>query len=424
MEGSGRSEALRYQPPLVRGIGVQRKFSSWVDAFYQYTEKMGSPPMFRKWAAIFAIAAAMERKVWVKTAKGVLYPNLYAVVVGPPGAGKTLGTAIAHDMLNKLEGHHTAPTSVTRASLIDALNSAERRIIRPMETPSIIMFNSLTVISDELGVFIPSYENDFMSVLTTLYDCRIYSEERRTKDLKLKMAAPQLNLIAATTPSYLNNLIPEGAWDQGFMSRVLMLYSGASEPTNIFEDNKQDDKFFDALVHDLKIIGDLYGQITFKPSAADLFISWHMTGVDGGPPIPDHPRLSHYNKRRSAHLLKLCMIACASTSDTKKVTDDHFAEALDWLCEAEGMMPDIFKSMTMGSSNRVIDDTYHHVYTLYMREKMKPIAEHRIVAFIQERVPIHDVMRVLEVMVKARLLEEKIVEFVGRAYIPKGRQPG
>jgi hypothetical protein len=407
--------------PNLASLADRRKFKSWVDAFYLHTEKMGSPPLFRKWAAIFAVGAAMERKIWVKTAKGVLYPNLYAVIVGPPGAGKTLGTALAHDMLNKLEGHHIAPTSVTRASLIDALNGAERRIIRPMETPSITMFNSLTVLSDELGVFIPSYENDFMSVLTTLYDCRLYSEERRTKDLKLKMNAPQLSLIAATTPSYLNNLIPEGAWDQGFMSRVLMLYSGASEPTNLFEENKNDERTFDALVHDLKLIGDLWGQVTFESSAADLFIQWHMTGVDGGAPIPDHPRLSHYNKRRSAHLLKLCMIACASCGDTKRVTDEHFVEALDWLVEAEGMMPDIFKSMTMGSANRVIDDTYHHVYTLYMKEKMKPIAEHRIIAFIRERVPIHDVMRVLEVMTRSGLLEEKIVDFTGRAFIPKGR---
>lgn len=398
-----------------------RKFPSWVDAFSQFTDKMGSPALFRRWSAIFAVGAALERKLWVKTDKGVLYPNLYTVLVGPPGAGKTLGTALVHDMLNKLEGHHTAPTSVTRASLIDALNTAERRVIRPMETPSINTFHSLSVVSDELGVFLPAYESDFMSVLTTLYDCRIYSEERRTKDLKLKMAAPQLNLIAATTPAYLNNLIPEGAWSQGFMSRVLMIYSGASEPTNIFSGTQLDEKFFDALVHDIKIIGDLWGQITFESSAADLFIAWHMTGVFGGPPIPDHPRLQHYNTRRSAHLLKLCMIACASTCDTKRVTDEHFVEALDWLAEAEGMMPDIFKSMTMGSSNRVIDDTYHHVYTLYMKER-KPIAEHRIIAFIQERVPIHDVMRVMEVMVRAGLLEEKIVEYVGKAYIPKGRQ--
>jgi hypothetical protein len=36
-------------------------------------------------------------------------------------------------------------------------------------------------------------------------------------------------------------------------------------------------------------------------------------------------------------------------------------------------------------------------------------------------VPIHDVMRVLEVMTRSGLLEEKIVDFIGRAFIPKGR---
>src|SRR5690606_31276805 len=120
---------------------------------------------------------------------------------------------------------HIAPTSVTKASLIDALAAAERKIIRPGHDPSIITFNSLVVASDELGVFLPAYENDFMNVLTNIYDCRVYSETRRTSKVSIRMEAPQLNFTAATTPSYLTALLPEGAWDQGFLSRTILIYS-------------------------------------------------------------------------------------------------------------------------------------------------------------------------------------------------------
>ena len=68
---------------------MPRKLQSWTDAFFQYTEKIGSPPLFRRWCGIFTVAAALERKVWTVNNKGRLYPNLYMFLVGPPGTGKT-----------------------------------------------------------------------------------------------------------------------------------------------------------------------------------------------------------------------------------------------------------------------------------------------------------------------------------------------
>jgi hypothetical protein len=292
----------------------------------------GSPKLFTRWAGIFAVAAALERKVWIRNNKGILYPNLYVISVGPPGAGKTLATSVAHDFLVDLEDHHIAPTSVTKASLIDALAGAERKVIRPMETPAITSFNSLIVTSDELGVFLPAYENDFMNVLTNIYDCRIYSETRRTAKINIKMEAPQLNFTAATTPSYLTALLPEGAWDQGFLSRTMLIYSGAEAPRDLFSGAVYDEALEQRLQDDLHEIGNLFGKMTFTEDAKEAINAWH---VQGGPPIPDHPKLQHYNTRRTAHLLKLCMVSSAAQSDGLVIDLEHFTEALDWLLEAE-----------------------------------------------------------------------------------------
>lgn len=67
----------------------------------------------------------------------------------------------------------------------------------------IVNFNSLTIVSNELGVLLPEYDPAMMSKLTDIYDGKGYSERRRTKDLNFKIDAPQINLIAATTPSFL-----------------------------------------------------------------------------------------------------------------------------------------------------------------------------------------------------------------------------
>ncbi len=180
----------------------------WADGFYSITENLSSPAIFRRWAAISAIAGALERKVWVQTLGSKLYPNIYAILVAPPGVGKTEVTWRVRDIWESLEDHCIASTSVTKASLIDELNDAERRIVTNHRDNPVDHFNSLLMSINELGVLIPAYENEFMNVLTDLWDCKHYSERRRTNKLEIVIKRPQLNLLAACTPSYLMNVLP------------------------------------------------------------------------------------------------------------------------------------------------------------------------------------------------------------------------
>lgn len=397
---------------------MPRKLSSWIDAFLEYTAKTGSPTLFRKWTGIYTVAAALERKVWVQTNKGVLYPNLYVVLVGPAGAGKTVPASIAYELFKELDDHHAAPTSVSRASLIDSLKDAERKIVRPQDNPPVITFNSLAVFSNELGTLIPAYENDFINVITDLYDCKRYEERKRTSKLDMKMSDPQLNFLAATTPSYLNNLMPEGAWDQGFISRTMLIYSGRGEQTDPFDEIDNDDKLYGELVNDLRIVGSMYGLFSFDKDAVAAFREWLRVREE---PLPSHPKLQHYNSRRVAHLLKLCTISAASSGSTT-VLIDNYAEAFDWLMEAEAAMPDIFKSMLVGGSASVIDLTWHFAYEWWLKyKKEKPIPAPLLWEFIGARAPAGEVPRILTVMTNNGILEEQFTS-TGTAYKVRARK--
>lgn len=369
-----------------------------------YTNGIGSPEIYRRWTGIFTLAAALERKIWTTTNRGDLYPNLFVFIVGPAAAGKTLAAVHARKLLQKLTDHHIAPSSISRASMIDALHKAERKLVHPQDKDEPIKaFNSLTVFSMELGVLIPGYENDFMHTLTDIYDNEPYSETRRTNKLDIQMAKPQINLLAATTPSYLNHLIPEGAWDQGFLSRVILVYHGPVPPQDLFNGVAPTLSLGRDLEEDLLSIGKLYGKFKFEEEAAQLINDWHK---QGGNPKPDHPRLMNYNSRRTSHLLKLCMIICASNGDSPVITVDHFAEALDTLTEAEKFMPDIFKAMSSGGSGKTIEETYYFVFKAYAAAKHQPVMHSRVVNFLVERVPAHSVDVILKQMEAARLLEQ------------------
>lgn len=405
---------------------MARKLENWINTFLDFTSAIPSPEMFKKWGAISCIAAVLEQRVWVDVGMGMLYPNLYTILVAPPGVGKTVITSLVWDFWNhvaakadKDDGLHVAPASVTSAAIIDSLRDANRKIYAADNPLEPIKFNSLAICSNELGVLLPSYDADMMNKLTDIYDGHSYSERRRyDKNLNFSIDSPQLNLLGATTPGYLTNMLPEGAWDQGFLSRTLLVFSGERVIRPLFEFAPEQKLMRTELRDDIAHIFTLNGQITFEEDMKAAINAWHSAG---GPPVPDHPRLANYNSRRTAHLLKLCMVACCAATDTLVVTMNHFNTALDWLLEAEMLMPDIFKAMVVNADMKAMDECWHFAYGVFMKEN-RPIAEHRLVAFLSERVPVHNVMRMLDVMVNATMLKKEIVGDVGNAYRPKPRK--
>ncbi len=382
---------------------VERQCANWLDSFVEWSQLLPAPDLYRKWTAYAALAGALERKVWIKTAKGILYPHLYTILVGPPGVGKTILTAPVERFWGTLKEHHLAPSSTTKAALMDALNEARRIVVRVGETPPTYEFNSLLVNSNELGVLLPAYDNEFMNTLTDMWNAGPYRERKRGNQLKIEIPRPQLNLLAATSPSYLNGVLPEGAWDQGFMSRCILVYSGENVRRSLFAELETNEELERNLIADLDIISKQFGLLRFTTEARDMIEAWDAAGP---PPTPDHPRLLGYNSRRLEHVLKLTMLECLGETNDRVIEAKHFDRARDNLIEVEAYVPDIFKAMRNGGDANAIRDAFHYVLEYNMKAgKMMP--EHMLVEFVQNRVPAHSVIRVIELMVKGKMLAIK-----------------
>jgi hypothetical protein len=167
----------------------------------------------------------------------------------------------------------------------------------------------------------------------------------------------------------------------------------------------------------LKDIAVLYGEMKFTEEAAMLLDTWHL---DGGQPAPEHPKLMYYNSRRTAHLIKLCQIAAADARQELIIRADDFRRALDWLIEAEFHMPEIFKAMGTGGAGKTMDEAWYYLFTIFTKEG-QPVAEHRLIQFLQEKVPVHQIAVTIEMMEKGRLINKTLTK-TGNAYTPKGRQ--
>lgn len=396
---------------LINGLG-QRRLGSWIQAFLELTKNRQSPELFRKWAAITCIAGALERKVWVKAFGLQLYPNMFTVLTGGPGVGKTVAIREVEFFWRSLTGLYVAPDSVTRASLIDDLMAAKRKILRPNNNPPFIEFHSLQCAAEEFGVFIPQYEGEFINTLNKLYDCgKQFEESRRgNKGERRKFLNPQLTILGGTTPSYLKDSLPEGAWQQGFTSRIVLIHSGETVAVEPWREYAQDEKLEEDLLHDIRRIFSAYGQFIWEDRASDAFRNWYMSGRE---PAPDHPKLEHYLPRRHTHLLKLCMVFSIARSDELLIRLEDYQLALDTLVEAEANMPDVFKAMSLGGDGNIVDETYRFVWQAFAKEK-KDISEHRVIYFLIQRVPSYSADKILESMIASQLFSITSIGEKGR----------
>jgi hypothetical protein len=395
---------------------MSRKLASWLEAFQTYMKPFDVPPLFATWTGLAVLAAVAERKVWHVTNKGELFPNIYALLIGPPAAGKTVAIHEGRRLLEEIETVHLAASNVSSASLIDELNDAQRRLLLP-KAEGIVSFNSLTVMSNEFGVFLPVFDTAFLSILTDMWDGKGFSQRLRKLKEKIEIPKSTVSILAGWTPSALNQLLPEGAWEQGFMARMTVIYSGASSPQDLWTENGDQIVAFKTLVNDLNIIHNLYGPIILAPDALVALREWHLRR---GPPRPDHPKLNTYSDRRTALLIKLCMLCSISSSNERVIELEHYQQALAILLETEAAMPDAFKAMQTGGDMNVIKEVWYILYQEYMRKDQKPVPQRLVLSLLMERTPSHNVARLLDVMVRAEWITGNGVE----GYRPRGKRPG
>lgn len=373
--------------------------ADWIDLWLEYTEGIPSPEIFRLWCGIAAVGGAMERRVWLELSGGPLYPNLYTVLVGRPGVGKTQAISKVHDLWMDVKDFHVAPDNMTKPALVDAVATAARRIILPNN--QMIEFHSLLIASPEFGVLVPAHDLEFLNTLNDLFDNRrSYRETRRYMGNKqIDIINPQINILAGTQPTYLASLLPEEAWGMGFTSRLLLIYSSEPSNSSIFEIFQQKSGVRDDLAKGLIRISKLFGAMEFDPEAKAAAIKW----IDGGMrPAPEHSKLENYNSRRHIHALKLSIISAVSKGRSTVMLYD-WDRGKNWLLDAEAVMPDVFRDMILRSDVQTIQELHIFAWKIYAKEK-KAVHESRLINFLSARVPSEKIVKILEIAERANVL--------------------
>lgn len=382
---------------------------AWTDFildFMALTEGTPSPDLFRKWSGIALVAGALERRVWVKAGTKVAFPNLYVLLVGPPGTGKFIiedARAIwteTRELNRNAPAFRVAPDSMTKASLMDTLAKSKQIKIAPQGPP--LVYHSLLIAAEEFGVLLPDYDQAYIASLNSIYNNKpLHEESRRTGSVReLKIEFPQLNILGGVQPSYLATTFPEEAWSTGLARRLIMIYCPEPAKRPLFYEPMLP---FDARPHLLEKLSQfsvIMGQMLWEPAAAEAIAKWDESG---GPPIPTHSKLSHYIRSRTLHALKLAMVSAVARTGMLVIQEIDVRRAIGWLTEAEALMPDIFREMVGKSDSQVVEELHYFVTSAYARTR-KAVKASLIYNFLYTRVPSDKVERIFQVAERANIL--------------------
>lgn len=397
----------------------QRKLDHWITSFIEYTDIITSPRIFRLWTAVAVVSAAMERRQWTITKRDPLYPNIWVLLVGRPGVGKSQAISAGRSILHKMGKINLAPDDMTKAAFIDEL--AEAKKIMTIEGLP-MSYHSLTIAATEFGTLVPDYDLKFLNTLNKAYDCEQELVGRTRALGKTTIENPHLLLLSGTQPKYLNDLLPESAFGMGFTSRLLFIYSDEVIITPMFQTDNipRDRQLYNNLVSDLQSIYDRVGPYDWTQSAQDAINDWLMSGQK---PMPEHPRLQNYVTRRVTHLIKLCMVFAAAKRQDLTVTIEDFEEALSLLIATEDLMPEVFKSMAVSPDAQIIEEAFLFVQNRYMKTGQKPVNENALVHFLATRAPAHMISYILRVLETSGMLQDVSGGIPPKAYKPISFHP-
>lgn len=408
-------------------LGAKPPWQDLIDEFLEFSDGHISPDSFKLWSCIGMIAGALERRVWVEQRGGaiVTFPNLFVLLVAPPGVGKYVIEAVRglwSDVMEpgtKSKAFKVAPDSMTKASLID--NLVKARTVKIVKDGPPLAYHSLLVAAEEFAVLLPSYDLEYIAALNSIYNNKTLHEETRRFGVKeVRIDYPQMNILAGTQPSWLGATFPQEAWSSGLARRLIMVFATESPLIDIFAAFPDASAVRERILQKLSILSTLHGKMVWADEAQDKLGKWYL---DGQGPLPGHSKLSDYNKSRPMFLAKLSMISAIARTGSFLIEKEDVDRAMTWLFDAERVMPDIFRAM-IGKSDRQIIEELHVFMTKELGRGLKVGGKRGITGgairyFLLDRIPHDKIESILRACESSNVLGR--VEGTMDLWIPKAK---
>lgn len=313
------------------------------EKFENYMHDVCSPRHFIRWNYLFSISSILARKVWLTDIDALpVFPNLYVVVVAPPGVGKSVVADITKKKLAALKSVEQlpggkniiknlvtySPDTLSIERLIESMaNKVDSLKISDGPPPKFYIHSSMTfLITEELTVLFKSKQESLVDFLTSGWNCGEFKQELKTNNQRYNIRNMCINFMGCTTVERLAKCVNSDLISQGFTARTIFLYADKKfhikAGFNPTEEAKEG--FKDVEAH-WKKLGKLLGQITISPEASEWYDNWLLK--ESGRVLNKDKKLEDYYGRKDHHLKKLAIVMHYREKTTMVLDVEDFVEA-------------------------------------------------------------------------------------------------
>jgi hypothetical protein len=353
-------------------VPMGRHFSNWLKAYMEFTRDSESPTPFHFWTGVHALAGALRRRTWIDMRKFSWTPNFYIILVGPPGiAAKSTSISIGTRLLAKVPGIRFGPESMTWQALADSLAESMEyvKFLSSSGKEDQIAMSSVSIAVGELGTFLSMDDDKLLSFLIRMWEGQEDQFIHKTKTTgSIIVKNPWLNIIGATTPSWLRQNFPDYMIGGGLTSRIIFVYGDKKRQLVPYPDEMiKGDEYRDMemrLFQDLEQVSKLAGPYRLDPLAREWGRQWYSRLHDGT--RPDHmlsDRYSGYIARKQTHIHKMAIVLAAARRDELVILQSDLEEAESLISSIEPDMIRVFESIGVVDGSRHIVEMVAFVRT-------------------------------------------------------------
>lgn len=324
-----------------------RHYENWLKAFIDYASFGEAPLKMLFWTGVSTICGALRRRVWLDMKYFQWVPNMYIIMVAPPGiVSKSTTANVGMNLLRRVEGVSFGPDVVTWQALIESLAKSTELVVDE-DTGEYLPMSCVTIASDEFGTFLNPDDREMVDVLVSLWDGKRGSFTKVTKmSGNDSIENPWINIIACTTPAWISGNFPEYMIGGGFTSRCVFVYTDSKRQEIAYPDEHVPPEFLEMqskLVWDLEIIAALCGEMTLSPEARDWGREWYKAHWRNPPSGLNLEQFGGYLARKQTHMHKLAMVISAAQGNSLIITPEHLSFAEESITALETDMPKVFQ---------------------------------------------------------------------------------
>lgn len=298
-------------------------------------------PTYHTFAALSALSALTQRKIWIDLGYFKIFPNLYTVLVGPAGGRKTTAMDICCKLIEKMNNIPFMTDCVTKEKLIMDIRAEERTV---QEMPDLYkdqkIVSPTALFLTELSDFLGPSSVGMINFLTAIYDRDTYTYKTKNKGSE-KLVGPYLTILACTTPEWITTYLRSDVISGGFSRRTLFVYEW-EEGKRIPRPKITDEMVvaWDEVLRHARAIQKLAGPMKWSPDAAKFFDDWYINLK-----IPTDNTVVGYYKSKHIQLIKVAMLLSLAESTNMVLETRHLQFGLELLGMMETNLLRVFQGM-------------------------------------------------------------------------------